>query len=245
MVLKTELNQLHLASLGGDGSAMSPAMELALAASFGSLSRWREDFAAMHKAAAADAGWLLLVFQPSDGTLTNQWLAGHQHLLVEGIPVLALDMREPAQTKGLGVKDLRSKDLRIDEAIDALLGRIDWAAVHARYHHAVVAASQDCGASHDDVANALLLDVRREGVCRAAPSQLVNAQWLDPAAVGQWGASLPTDRDIVVYCVYGHEVGRATALRLRAAGLKARYLHGGIDGWQAAGRTLAAKDISA
>ena len=29
---------------------------------------------------------------------------------------------------------------------------------------------------------------------------------------------------VVVYCVYGHEVGRATALRLRAAGLEAHFL---------------------
>jgi Fe-Mn family superoxide dismutase len=46
---------------------------------------------------------------------------------------------------------------------------------------------------------------------------------------------------VVVYCVFGHEVGRSTALRLRAAGLNARYLRGGIDGWQAAGRPLANK----
>ncbi len=32
----------------------------------------------------------------------------------------------------------------------------------------------------------------------------------------------------------------ATALRLRAAGLNARFLHGGIDAWQAAGRPLVA-----
>jgi Fe-Mn family superoxide dismutase len=30
-------------------------------------------------------------------------------------------------------------------------------------------------------------------------------------------------------------------MRLRAQGLKARYLRGGIDGWQAAGRPLEAK----
>jgi len=29
---------------------------------------------------------------------------------------------------------------------------------------------------------------------------------------------LPDDKANVVYCVYGHEVGRATALRLRAQG---------------------------
>jgi Fe-Mn family superoxide dismutase len=48
-----------------------------------------------------------------------------------------------------------------------------------------------------------------------------------------------------VYCVYGHEVGRVTALRLRAAGVDARYLHGGIDGWVAAGRPTQAKGAAA
>ena len=52
---------------------------------------------------------------------------------------------------------------------------------------------------------------------------------------------LPADREVIVYCVYGHEVGRATAMRLRAAGLNARYLRGGIDGWQAAGQALEPK----
>ena len=41
--------------------------------------------------------------------------------------------------------------------------------------------------------------------------------------------------------VYGHEVGRSTAMRLRAMGLDARYLRGGFDGWQAAGRPVEAK----
>jgi len=44
-----------------------------------------------------------------------------------------------------------------------------------------------------------------------------------------------------VYCVYGHEVGRVTAMRLRALGVSARFLEGGIDGWQAAGLPTVAK----
>jgi superoxide dismutase, Fe-Mn family len=43
--------------------------------------------------------------------------------------------------------------------------------------------------------------------------------------------------------VHGHEVSRATALRLRAAGLNARYLRGGIDSWQAAGRPIVDKPV--
>jgi Fe-Mn family superoxide dismutase len=59
--------------------------------------------------------------------------------------------------------------------------------------------------------------------------------------VADWARELPADRPVVVYCVYGHEVGRSTAMRLRAAGVNARYLSGGIDGWQAAGRPLVDK----
>jgi Fe-Mn family superoxide dismutase len=46
---------------------------------------------------------------------------------------------------------------------------------------------------------------------------------------------------VVVYCVHGHEVSRSTAMQLRAAGLRARFLRGGIEGWQAAGLPLVDK----
>src|SRR5690349_14764815 len=44
------LHELYFGSLGGDGQTMEPAMALALAASFGSVERWREEFIAMGKA---------------------------------------------------------------------------------------------------------------------------------------------------------------------------------------------------
>ena len=67
------------------------------------------------------------------------------------------------------------------------------------------------------------------------------ARWADPAAVGTWAAPLPADRAVLVYCIHGHEGSRATAMRLRAAGVSARYLAGGIDGWQAASRPVVDK----
>jgi Fe-Mn family superoxide dismutase len=70
---------------------------------------------------------------------------------------------------------------------------------------------------------------------------LPGARWCDPATVATWAAELPAGREVLVYCVYGHEVSRATALRLRAAGVNARYLRGGIDAWQAAQRPLVDK----
>jgi len=117
-------------------------------------------------------------------------------------------------------------------------GSVDWAEVYARYQHAVHAASEELAADAQALDDAVLLDVRRAGVFAGASTLIPGAAWRDPAAVGEWAAQLPAGRDVVVYCVYGHEVGRATALRLRAQGVRARFLTGGIDGWQAAGRPL-------
>jgi superoxide dismutase, Fe-Mn family len=100
-------------------------------------------------------------------------------------------------------------------------------------------------ATHAEVAGALVLDVRRQAAYQAAPTRLAGSQWRDPATVESWVADLPGGTDIVVYCVYGHEVSQSTALRLRAAGLNARYLDGGIVGWEAAGRPVEAKETAA
>ena len=219
------LHELYFGSLGGDGQSMEPAWKLALDANFGSVDRWREEFVAMGKALGGGSGWVLLVFQPSDGTLVNQWAADHTHAVAGGVPLLALDMYEHAYHMDYGAA--------AGAYVDAFMGNIDWAAVYGRYQRAVHAASEPFGAAQDEIADAVLLDVRRAGVFEQAASMLPGARWCDPAAVGRWAAELPADRDVVVYCVYGHEVGRATAMRLRAAGLNARYLRGGIDGWQA------------
>ena len=227
------LHELYFSSLGGDGNPMVPAMKLAFDANFGSLERWREEFSAMGKAQGGGSGWVLLVFQPREGTLVNQWAADHTHALAGGVPILALDMYEHAYHMDFGAA--------AGGYVDAFMENIHWAPVYQRYQAAVYAASEPCSAGHDDVSGALLLDVRRAGVFDEAATMIPGACWRDPAAVSHWAAEMPSDRDVVVYCVYGHEVGRATAMRLCAAGVKARYLHGGIDGWQTAGRPVDVK----
>jgi len=109
---------------------------------------------------------------------------------------------------------------------------------------AVNAASEPFGSEPTDVSGSLLLDVRRAGVFESAPTQLPGATWRDPAALAQWAAELPRDQPVTVYCVHGHEVSRATVLRLRALGVNARYLRGGIDGWAAAGMPLAPRGVT-
>jgi len=227
------LHELYFASLGADGQTMEPAWNLALAASFGSALRWREEFVAMGKALGGGSGWVLLVFNPREGTLLNQWAADHTHALAGGVPLLALDMYEHAYHIDYGAA--------AGAYVDAFMANIAWAGVYARYRAAVHAASELFGAAQDEVACAVLLDVRRAGVFEQADTMLPQARWRDPAAVSAWAGELPAQREVVVYCVHGHEVSRATALRLRSAGVNARYLRGGIDGWRTAGRPLIAK----
>jgi len=227
------LHELYFDSLGGDGRTMEPAMALALTANFGSFERWRDEFAAMGKALGGGSGWVLLVFHPREGTLVNQWASDHTQALAGGVPIAALDMYEHAYHMDYGAAAARY--------VDAVMANLDWARIYARYKAAVEAASEPFVASQDDVASAVILDVRRAGVFDKASTVIPGSQWRDPAHVAEWAQEQESTGPVVVYCVYGHEVGRATALRLRAAGVDARFLNGGIDGWERAGRPLGPK----
>lgn len=81
----------------------------------------------------------------------------------------------------------------------------------------------------------LLIDVRRRPVFDADPRMIVSATWRDPFALDDWLHYLPRHRGVVVYCVHGHEISRNACAALTAAGVAARYLAGGIEGWRSAG----------
>jgi superoxide dismutase, Fe-Mn family len=203
---------------------LQPAWALALDANFGSFDGWRSDFAARADALRSGAGRVVLGFLQAAGTLENRSIVGGAGEADGFVPLLALDAQQAAN------------------GLVAFVAAIDWNAVYERYQNAVHAASETIGADADDAASALLLDVRRAGAFEAAGAMAAGSAWRDPAAVERWGAELPPGREVLVYCVYGHEVGRATALRLRAAGVKACFLRGGFDAWQAAGRPLLKKE---
>ncbi len=229
------LHELHFASMGADSAPMVPAMELALCASFGTVARWREEFVAIGKALAGGSGWVVLAYLPREGRLINQWAADHSQALAGGVPVLALDMYEHAYQLDFGADAGRW--------VDAFMANLNWAAVYQHYQHAVEGASDMFGATADELEGATVFDVRRAGVFESATEMLPGAQWRDPATVAQWTASLDPQQAVVLYCVYGHEVCRATAMQLRSQGRNARFLRGGIDAWRKAGLPLAQKAV--
>lgn len=228
------LHELYFDGLGTNPQPIAPAMALALAANFGSVERWREEFVAMGKALGGGSGWVLLCFQPREGTLVNQWAADHTHALAGGIPVLALDMYEHSYHMDFGAA--------AGAYVDAFMPNIDWAKVYGRYQTAVEQASEALGTTLEDIGGATLVDVRRAGMFEQAETLIAGARWRDPQDVATWASELPAGAEVVVYCGYGHEVGRATAMRLRAAGINARFMRGGFDGWQASGGPVQAKE---
>jgi rhodanese-related sulfurtransferase len=74
-----------------------------------------------------------------------------------------------------------------------------------------------------------LLDVRRHARFADSTHLLATARWCAPDAVASLALEGPS-REVVVYCVHGHEVSQQAAATLREAGWIARFLAGGFDG---------------
>lgn len=75
----------------------------------------------------------------------------------------------------------------------------------------------------------LLLDVRRAGKFAESRHMLAAARRCAPEDVAALASTEPA-REVVVYCVYGHNVSADATALLRAAGWDARALAGGIEG---------------
>jgi rhodanese-related sulfurtransferase len=80
-----------------------------------------------------------------------------------------------------------------------------------------------------------LVDVRRQAAFDEDPRTIPAAIRRLPEALDAWASALEPWRSVVVYCVRGHEVSQNAASALRARGLDARFLAGGIEGWKADG----------
>jgi rhodanese-related sulfurtransferase len=78
----------------------------------------------------------------------------------------------------------------------------------------------------------LVIDVRKKPAFLGATDMIRGALRRDPLRIADWGASLPPAESVVVYCAHGRELSQGAAQALRGAGLKARYLEGGIEQWE-------------
>ncbi len=231
------LHELYFASLGGDGvlkAAGKPAgFGVGLKRDFGSFERWRDEFTALATALGGGSGWALLSWSARENRLLNHWAADHTHLLSGATPILALDMYEHSYHMDFGAN--------AKAYVAAFMENIDWDGVALRYAAAVEASTASLAVGADAMKTPVKrVDVRRKGAYEAAPDLIDGAVWRDPERVDEWAAEY-AGAEVVVYCVYGHEVGQSTAARLRDAGVAARFLSGGIEDWKKAGRPVSTK----
>jgi rhodanese-related sulfurtransferase len=81
----------------------------------------------------------------------------------------------------------------------------------------------------------LVVDVRRWPTFAASQHLICGSLYRPPEKLAEWTAELQTGHPVVVTCAHGHEVGQTAAAELRARGIDARYLSGGVEGWVEAG----------
>ena len=117
------LHEVYFAGLGEPNEPGAPLSE-AIARDFGSLARWRSEFAAMGWAQAGGSGWVILTYNPRDGRLVNAWAADHTTTIAGGVPILVLDMYEHAYHMDFGAKAIAY--------IEAFMRTIDWKLVGTR-----------------------------------------------------------------------------------------------------------------
>lgn len=81
----------------------------------------------------------------------------------------------------------------------------------------------------------LILDVRRKSDYEADSKSVAGAVWRDPENVDEWSKEIPTDKDVVIYCVRGGSVSKSVSDRLAQEDIQVSYIEGGITAWKEAG----------
>jgi len=111
------IHELYFDGLGGEGDPKG-ALNEQIAKDFGSLARWKAEFAAVGKALGGGSGWVMLAWSPHDKKLINTWANDHTMTLAGGRPILALDMFEHAYAMDYGAKAAGY--------VDAFMQQIRW-----------------------------------------------------------------------------------------------------------------------
>jgi membrane protein DedA with SNARE-associated domain/rhodanese-related sulfurtransferase len=100
----------------------------------------------------------------------------------------------------------------------------------------------EAAALQDHGEEPVFIDVRAAGGRAMDPRHIPGALLLEIDQIKSHAASLPRDRELILYCNCPNEVTAALAVTvLSEAGVtRARALVGGLDGWVGAGRAVAA-----
>lgn len=243
------LHELYFGNLGpgssgytGDGK-MPEAISTALHRDFGGVVQWRREFVALARALAGRSGWVLLSYFRGEERLRNQIAPDDAQIMIDTVPILALDLYEHAYHLEFGAN--------AGAYVDAFLRNIDWATVAERLTAAregrplrTTRPADDPlpSISVEELATRLskgepvqLLDARPRHYFTRAADMMAGAVWRDPERIDEWCAELNSDAPVAVYCAYGFHVGCSVVTVLRDRGFDARYVRGGLSAWYGLG----------
>jgi Fe-Mn family superoxide dismutase len=248
------LHELYFGSLGlgssgftGDGP-IPDSVSAALENQFGGFSAWRREFIGLAQALGGRSGWILLSYSRRDGGLHNHIAFDNSQLMMDAVPILALDMYEHAYSLDFGANAAAY--------INAFIRNIDWAAVSKRLTQARGARADAEGKSDkaalpsisvEELAARIergeqvqVLDARPTHYFSRVTDMMAGAVWRDPERIDEWCSELSADAPVAVYCAYGFHVGRGVTAALRERGFEARNIEGGLSAWYGIGgaRTL-------
>jgi len=118
------IHELYFDCLGGEGEPTG-ALADQMTKDFGSVARWKAEFAAVGKALGGGSGWVLLTWSPHDKRLVNSWANDHTMTIAGGRPILALDMFEHAYALDYGAAAAKY--------VDSFMQGIRWDTVATRF----------------------------------------------------------------------------------------------------------------
>ncbi|HEY6717337.1 MAG TPA: Fe-Mn family superoxide dismutase [Reyranella sp.] len=125
----TVLHELYFESLGEAATQPSGVFAQAVARDFGSLDRWKAEFAAAGKALDGGSGWVILAYAPRDKRLFNHCCADDGMAPAGGVPLLALDMDKHAYVADYGAK--------VGKYVDSFMPTIRWTTPERLYREAI------------------------------------------------------------------------------------------------------------
>ena len=123
------LHELYFECVGEAPTQPSGVFAQALSRDFGSLDRWKAEFAAMGKALTGGKGLVILAYTPRDKRLINYLATDHATAPAACVPLIAMDMYEHAYKPDYGTDSAKY--------VDSFVQMIRWITPERFYREAI------------------------------------------------------------------------------------------------------------
>lgn len=125
----TLLHEIYFDGLAEAPTEPAGLLAQALSRDFGSLDRWKAEFAGIGKSLTSGTGWVILAYAPRDKRLVNSRAENDSMAPAGGVPLLAMDMYEHAYGADYGTDTAKY--------IAAFMQAIKWTNAERLYREAM------------------------------------------------------------------------------------------------------------